>query len=84
MKNVALMLVTVFLLVSCKSQGLSFKRMSEEEIATYNRTVGFEEQIHCIDDVHTGSYIRRKSCATIPDWVELGANVYPVSHSLAK
>ena len=66
-----LMLLTVFVLVSCNSQQGPTRRLSEEEIAAYNNNLAFEDQILCVDNIRIGSYVRKQTCAVRNEWAEL-------------
>ncbi len=42
-----------------------FKRMNSAELAAYNRDADFWDQVHCVNEVRTGSHIRRRHCSTL-------------------
>ena len=52
-------------LTACSSNQTDFKHMNSAELVAYNRTVDFWEQVHCVDEVRTGSHIRRRHCNTL-------------------
>ena len=67
------------MLAACSSTERPFKLMSAEELLAYNSIVSVDEMIYCMEDVRTGSHIRKKYCATI---AEINRNLEDNSHTL--
>lgn len=60
-----------FLLAACNSNsGPSFVNMSEVELAAHNRGLPPEEQIFCVHEADSSTYIRKRICRSVLDWVE--------------
>ena len=61
-----LALLTI-ILNACSSATVpgDFERMSTAELMAYNRTVEFMDQVYCVDEIRTGSHIRRRHCETL-------------------
>ena len=54
---------------ACNSNRPSYSTMSEVELAAFNRTVPLEEQVYCIEQAGTSTYIRRRICQTYAQWL---------------
>lgn len=66
----SLLLVGLVALVSaCNSNLPSFAAMSEVELAAFNRTVPLAEQVYCVEQAGTSTYIRRRICQTYAQWL---------------
>ena len=46
--------------------------MSYEEIVAYNMTVDLWDEIHCTEEVRTGSHISKRRCETLKELHGLG------------
>ena len=53
------------LLLACQTGQPRFEAMSEDELLAYNRTVSAQDQVHCADQMQTGSHIRTRVCMTV-------------------
>jgi starvation-inducible outer membrane lipoprotein len=62
-----LLVLTALLGSACTSAttGRRFEKMSANELMTYNRSVQFMEQVYCVEEVRTGSHVRRRHCETL-------------------
>jgi hypothetical protein len=47
--------------------------MSEQELFTYNQEQPLMEKVWCTTDSDTSSYIRKRRCMTVADWVDYNA-----------
>lgn len=56
-------------ITACASTGPSFANMSEVELAAYNESLPMEEKVYCVREADTSSFIRRRTCRTVADWV---------------
>jgi len=57
-------------LVACAASDtdvVSFNRMSDAEIATYNATVPMLQQVICRMEVKTGTWVKKRECRTHAD-----------------
>lgn len=80
MKIALLLLFPTLILVSCQSSdSSSFRQMTEAELIAYNLTVPLGENVYCVDDVRTGSHIRKRRCLTLQEIVD---QVNDSSHAL--
>lgn len=58
-------------LAACTVSDLpDFERLSPAELAQYNRSVEFWDQVYCVDDIRAGSHIRRRHCETLMELQE--------------
>ncbi|MCB1671678.1 MAG: hypothetical protein R3F41_06320 [Gammaproteobacteria bacterium] len=65
-----LLLMLAVLLAGCVSSSrLNFEKMSEQEIYAYNLDQPLLKKIYCYEDSGTGSYIRRRNCVTVEDYM---------------
>jgi len=69
----------VLLLVACQTDQVAFHKMTEEELIAYNSTVPLGDNVYCINDVRTGSFIRRTHCLTLQEILD---QVNDNSHTL--
>ncbi len=60
----------LLLLTACSSNQTSFTSMSDEELASYNQTQPLESKVHCVVEPNTSTYIRKRTCRTVADWVQ--------------
>ena len=65
MYRIPLAIIACLMLGSCASTERSFERMSFEELAFYNSTADLADTVYCIEEVRTGSHIRKNFCATL-------------------
>jgi len=66
----ALLFSTVLLVSACASEPRpNFIRMTEEEIYVYNMERPLMEKIYCFEERQTSTYIRRRQCMTVEDYV---------------
>jgi len=65
--NFALLTVASIALTACTNtvDTRQFERMSPIELAEYNRPLAMEDQVYCVDEIRTGSLIRRRHCNTL-------------------
>lgn len=54
---------------ACSNTGPSFSSMSELELAAYNRELPAEKHIYCVEQADTSTFIRRKVCQSLEDWI---------------
>ncbi len=64
-KHILLPALGILALAGCRSNPTDFKHMNSAELFAYNRTVEFWDQVYCVDEVRTGSHIRRRHCSTL-------------------
>ena len=71
MKNVRLLLLlAAALFVACTITGRpDFISMSEEDIYAYNLEQPLMKKVYCFQENMTGSYIRRRQCMTVEEYV---------------
>lgn len=69
LRNFILCLIAGTVLAACGNTPPSFANMSEEELAAYNQTQPLEKMIHCVQEAQTSTYIRKKICRTVMEWV---------------
>lgn len=69
--SVTLLFSTVLLVSACASSDPrpDFLRMTEEEIYVYNMERPLMEKIYCFEERQTSTYIRRRQCMTVEDYV---------------
>lgn len=66
----SLLLVSAsLLLTACESLPRSFAAMSDEEIYAYNADKPVLEQIYCSNQKRTSSFIRKRRCMTIQQYI---------------
>lgn len=63
MKTLLYTAISLYLLTGCATPRQNFERMTASELFEYNRSVGVMDQVYCTEDIRTGSYIRKRSCA---------------------
>jgi len=64
-----LLAVLTALVSACNSNRTSFSAMSEGELAAFNWTVPLAEQVYCMEQAGTSTYIRRRVCQTYEKWL---------------
>lgn len=57
----------LYALSACATDAPAFHRMSSEEIAAYNDSVEFQDQIICMREIRIGTHIKRRYCETFAD-----------------
>jgi len=68
--TVSLLLSILLLVSACASEPRqNFVRMTEEEIYAYNMERPLMEKIYCFEERQTSTYIRRRQCMTVEDYV---------------
>ena len=67
MHKLLFLTAAVPLLFSCTTYSPSFARMSNEEIALYNSSVEFDQQVVCVREVRAGTHIKRRYCETFEE-----------------
>ena len=60
-----LALGTVF--IKCQTTDTPFRKMTDEELISYNSTVPLEQNVICFRDLRTDSHIRKTRCMTVMD-----------------
>lgn len=65
------LLIVCFALVlaACNSGRPAFGSMSAVELAEYNRGLPPEQQVFCVTETSSSSFIRRRVCQSFEDWV---------------
>ena len=63
----AIVTMVTVMLAACSSNRRPFNLMTPEELVAYNSIVSVNDMVYCVEDVRTGSHIRKKSCATIAE-----------------
>ncbi|MEX0965026.1 MAG: hypothetical protein WDZ52_13400 [Pseudohongiellaceae bacterium] len=63
----SLFLAAALGLSACTSMPIDFARMDAAELMAYNRSVKLWDQVHCVDEIRSGSHIRRRHCSTLLD-----------------
>lgn len=74
MNKLIVVVITFLMLASCVSPHVPFERMSDGEIAGYNESVTFWEQVYCTSDIRIGSHIRKRKCLTLSDLRDYNSN----------
>jgi hypothetical protein len=65
-----LLIPTLLLVVACNTGPRpNFMRMTEEEIYVYNIGKPLMEKVYCFEEKQTSTYIRRRQCMTVEDYV---------------
>ena len=58
-------------LASCQvPEHAPFRKMTEEELLSYNAVVALADNVYCFEDVRTGSFIRKKYCMTLQEIID--------------
>lgn len=69
MRKTLILSIVVGGLAACQSQPLSFASMSEEELFAYNSEKPLLQQVICVEEQTTSSYIRKRRCQSIEQLV---------------
>ncbi len=64
-----LVMSCAMLIAACQNTGPSFANMSEVELAAYNEDRPMEVKVYCVREADTSTYIRKRTCRTVADWV---------------
>ena len=83
MKKVNLTVLTLLMLASCNTSVVPFEKMSDLELAQYNVSVDFWEQVYCVSDIRLGSHIRKRTCSTLQQLFDYNANQIGVLNTVA-
>ena len=68
--GIVLILSTLLLVSACAvNNRQNFLRMTEEEIYVYNMDKPLMDKIYCFEERQTSTYIRRRQCMTVEDYV---------------
>ncbi len=59
--------VMAVMVVACQAIETPFRKMTDEELISYNATVPLEQNVICFKDLRTDSHIRKTRCMTIMD-----------------
>lgn len=61
------LIITVFAVVftACQNQPMSFAAMSEQELYAYNLDKPVLDQVVCVEEKTTSSYIRKRRCESL-------------------
>ena len=59
--------VMAVMVVACQATDTPFRKMTDEELISYNSTVPLEQNVICFKDLRTDSHIRKTRCMTIMD-----------------
>ena len=80
MSKLPVAVISCLVLVACETTDRpSFRRMNELELQAYNETVELPYMVYCIDEVRTGSFIKKKYCFTL---LEIANAVNDNAHTL--
>jgi hypothetical protein len=67
----SLLLVSAAIIVTaCSNNSPSFISMSEIELAAHNRDLPAEEQIFCVSEADSSTFIRKRVCQSYEGWLE--------------
>jgi len=55
---------------ACQNPPRSFASMTEEELFAYNRGQPILKQVYCVREATSSSYIKKRRCRSVEDWVE--------------
>ncbi len=61
--------ILLFTIACSTSNRPNFLRMSEEEIYIYNMNKPLMDKIYCFEEKQTSTFIRRRQCMTVEDYV---------------
>ena len=65
LRNTLILAVFASAFTACQSQPLSFASMSEEELYAYNLDKPVLQQVVCVEEKTTSSYIRKRRCQSL-------------------
>ena len=63
--NTLVLAVLASAFTACQNQPISFASMSEEELYAYNVDKPLLEQVFCVEEKTTSSYIRKRRCQSL-------------------
>ena len=67
----SLLLVSAAIIVTaCSNNSPSFFNMSAIELAVHNRGLPAEEQVFCVREADSSTYIRKRVCQSYEEWLE--------------
>ena len=67
----SLLLVSAAIIVTaCSNNSPSFVNMSAIELAAHNRGLPTEEQVFCVREADSSTYIRKRVCQSYEEWLE--------------
>ena len=67
----SLLLISAAIIVTaCSNNSPSFLNMSAIELAAHNRGLPAEEQVFCVRDADSSTYIRKRVCQSYEDWLQ--------------
>jgi hypothetical protein len=65
-----LLVIAAIIVTACSNNRPSIVNMSEIELATHNRGLPAEEQVFCVREADSSSYIRKRICNSYNGWIE--------------
>jgi hypothetical protein len=65
-----LLVIAAIIVTACSNNRPSFVNMSEIELAAHNRGLHAEEQVFCVREADSSSYIRKRICNSYNGWIE--------------
>ncbi len=83
MKKDGLTVLTLLMLAACNTSAIPFERMTDLQLARYNVSVDFWQQVYCTSDIRIGSHIRKRTCATLQQLYDYNANQIGVLNTVA-
>jgi hypothetical protein len=67
----SLLLVSAAIIITaCSNNSPSFVNMSEIELAAHNRSLPAEEQVFCVRETDSSTFIRKRVCQSYAGWQE--------------
>lgn len=69
MKSV-LLVGAAIIVTACSTASPSFVNMSEVELAAHNRGLPAEEQVFCVREADSSTFIRKRVCQSYEGWLE--------------
>ena len=68
-KAVLIFFSITVLLAACSTSRPAFERMSYPELMAYNANKPLSQRVYCVDEVATGSRLRRTRCMPVHRWM---------------
>lgn len=65
-----LLVSTAIIVTACSNNSPSFFSMSATELAAHNRGLPAEEQVFCVREADSSTYIRKRVCQSYEEWLE--------------
>lgn len=65
-----LLVSTAIIVTACSNNSPSFFNMSAIELAAHNRGLPAEEQVFCVREADSSTYIRKRVCQSYEEWLE--------------